>query len=349
MLFSTIDEFAVYVPVNTSLSFDTIKRDILRVERKYLLPYLGQAQYNALDAAYDNGNGSLTGAQQLLMDYVRDVVALFTTAQALPIIQVQISDSGVKSHDTDTEKTAAQWKVDQLTEDYCIKLGWDAIDEMLKFLEANTYPLWEGDTTASTINKQFVINTTAEFNKYYFINESPSTFKALEPSMRNVQTLDFEGGPGPDLLARILSEIASGTITADIAKILIWVKPMFANMVIARGLKELFVTVRADGVYHNGYKATSGNENNRERTAAAAAQAQRINECLTQADIYRKKLVDYLNANATSSKYPEWFNSSLYVAPEAATETYPCTCGECDECCKKTTQSRKIFRIGYYD
>lgn len=314
MLFSTIDEFKEHVPVNSGLKFATIKRDIKRVERKYLIPYLGQEQYDALNTAYNSGD--VSDELDALLDYARDIVALFTLGQCLPIIQVQVSDAGIKSSDTDTEKSIAQWKVDDLSETYCQKLGWEAVEEMMKFLELHPddYALWAADTEASTIHKQFIINTTKDFGKHYWINDSPLTFKALEPSMRNVQLMDLNGWIGEDLLDRILTEISGeGDVSDDVEFILKWLKPMFANLVVSRGLKELYISMRPDGIYANNYK-TDDRQNNRDRSAATAMQMQYVNDALTQASFYGKELNAYLQANATADKYPEFFESSLYVA-----------------------------------
>jgi hypothetical protein len=344
MLFKTIEEFIEFVPVNKSLKLSTISRDIKRVERKYLIAYLGQAQYDDLDTAFNTGAGTLTTAQNKLMEYARDVVALFTTSQALPIIQVQISDAGVKSHDTDTEKNVPQWKFDTLNEEYCLKLGWQAVDEMMKFLQANAgvYTLWAADPLVNTLHKKYIINTATEFNQYYWINDSPTTFKALEPSMKNAQLLDFKGCPGDEMMTRILAEIESGTISADVQPLMKWLKPMFANLVIYRAIKELFITVRNDGIYTNNYKTTD-NANNKERLAASAAQMQYSSDAWNQSCIYQKELLAYLQAEASASKYPEFFNSSLYVAPVVEEDTVDCCeCGTCSTCDPK---NKKFVRL----
>lgn len=346
MLFKTIDEIKNHVAVTTGLSFATIKMEIKRAERKYLLPYLGSDQYEALNTAYNSAQ--MTTAQTALLDYARDVVAPFAISQSLPIIQVQINDAGIQNVDTQTEKNAQQWKVDMLNEDYLLKNGWEAIEELMKFLENNAddYPLWAADETASTIHKQFIINTASEFNDYYWINNSPLTFKALVPSMKKVQLLDLAGGPGDALTERILTEIASGTLSDDINAIMKWVKPLFANLVINRAINELQITVRPDGVYSNSYK-TNDNSNNKERLAATTIQLEFAKEAWKQAHEYREPLLAYLQENASADHYPEFFESDLYTTEETpAAETVDCCdCGTCSQCVA-TTSNPKFYRIG---
>lgn len=340
MLFKTIEEFLEYVPVNNSLKLKTITPDIKRVERKFLKPYLGTAQYEALNTAYNSVSPVITPHQEALLKYAQEAVALFTISQALPILQIQVSDAGLKSHTSDTEKDTAQWKVDALSEEYCLKQGWETLDEMMKFLQTNAanYPLWTADTTASTIAKQFIINTSTEFNKYYWINDSPLTYKALEPSMRNALLFDFNSSPGADMMTRIMAEILSGTISAHVEALMKWLKPMFAHAVIARGIKELYITVRPDGVFLNNYKTTDS-QNNRERLAVTQAQAQYAAEAYTQVCSYGNAMLEFLQANATSSVYPEFFNSTLYVPAE---EEDTLSFLNCEDESKK----RKFFRIG---
>jgi hypothetical protein len=341
MLFKTIDQFREHIPVNTGLAFKSLERDIQRVEKKYLVPYLGQAMYDELNEAFEGGNPS--EELQALLFYAREVVAPFALSQALPIIQVQISDSGVQSVDTKSEKNSDQWKVDALNEEYCLKIGWENLEEMMKILEANAddYETWADDETASTIHKQYIINTTREFNSYYFIGDSPLTFKALEPSMKNAQLLDFAGGPGEEMMTRILEEIKSGEISDDIEELMKWLKPMFTNLVIHRGIKQLYITIRPDGIYTNSYKADF-RSNNRERNAATSLQMQYVDETWNQACIYRAEMMKYLQANASEEKYPEFFNSDLYVPPVEDVETTVCCCGTCATC---LTKKRKFYRF----
>jgi hypothetical protein len=331
MLFKTIEEFKDHVSVNESMAIESLNPDIRRAEKEYLIPYIGQDQYDDLEQLYQDGD--MLEKHERLIEYCRDVVAMFTMHNYLPLQQLQMSDIGVHIHSTDSQKTAWQWQIDDLDEKYFLRLGYTAIDCLMEMMETyiEDYPLWaESDNYKA--NKNLIINTTSDFNAHYFINKSYLTFQAFVPLMKKVEQFEIYNAIGKETFDRIKAEIAAHNVTEEITDLMQWLKPAIAHFTVIRALKALPVTLRHDGVVLNSYTTTD--ENARERKAADAGLLNRATYEARSAHAFMLRLTNYLDANATEDLYPEYY---AYKNPEVVDSA------STDE---EVVPTRKFFTFG---
>lgn len=319
MLFANTTELRQYVNVSEGLMFDTIKPDIERAEKQILKKFLGAEQYDELALEYSVNVLDLSdmeGRLRELLNYARAAVALLTIGRAADILQVQISDSGIQMVSGADYKQAFAWMKHD-AKSYLMQHGYAAIDEMLEFLELNKddYPLWEA-STAYTLNKQFVVNSAADFQLYYNINESRLTYLALQSIMRRVESFNIAPQIGAAFFAEIKAEILSGTLHEDNIVLMEWLKPACALYTMARGYNELPLLLTDSGVVLNYTKAFQGDNSKESQPVDANRLKNQRDVCANDADTYMKMCLDYLRANASETKYTTFYASTLKTAGE---------------------------------
>lgn len=316
-IFSTVREFRKLVNVSADMDFDSLMPDISRAERKFLIPYIGQEQYDELVAKYESGDE--TEKWLRLLEYSREVVACFAMHLYLPMAQVSISDVGVNLNHTDTQVTAFQWQIDQLDESYFLKLGHAGIDSLLTMMDEHKadYPTWaNGDYYV--LNKDSIINTYADFNKQYYIQNSPTTYYALKNILHKAEQFDLVPVIGQDFYDRIISEIKSGNVSTQVKDLYRWLKPMVAYHTVSRALKEMSFAIDAKGAFVTNYRTGGSDRNNRERLQLTNEQLDRARMAADDACSYASLLTKFLTANATAELYPEYYTEFVLPAEEAA-------------------------------
>jgi hypothetical protein len=325
MIFKTIEEIKDHVSVQVSMDFQSVAPDIARAEREYLIPYLGLDFYTILEQDYQND--TLDTEQADLLEYCQDVVALFALHNYLPLAQVDISDTGVNLHSSDTIKTAWQWQIDDLSENYLLRLGYVALESMLSFLDENEddYPEWVSDT-GYTKNKLFIINSPSDFNEHYYIQKSALTYLSFHPLMTKVELFQIEPEIGSAFYAEIKQAIAQNNVSQDIQDLFKYLKPAIAHFTVAKALRTLPVTLRHDGVVVNSYEATT--QNSRQRVPADSLLLNRAESETKDACNFMARLKKYLDENASSEKY-----QAYYDFKQAQDEPTP------------INRSRKMFRF----
>jgi hypothetical protein len=317
MIFTTTEEFRDLISISSNMDFNSLLPDIKRAERTYLLPYLGQEQYDELIKKYEEG--AEEEKWQRLIAYSKEVVACFTMHIYLPLSQITISDLGTNLHHTDTQVTAFQWQIDDLNENYFLKLGHAGIDTLLTMMDENKidYPKW-ANSDNYLINKDAIINTYTDFNKHYYIQNSPTTYFALKNIMQKTELFDIVPVLGQAFYDRIISETKAGEISDEVKDLHRWLNPMVAHYTISRALKETSFAIDAKGAFTTNYRTGGSAQNNREKLQLTAAQLDKARVIAADGCSYAALLTKFLTANASADKYQEYYTDFILPAAEAA-------------------------------
>ncbi len=312
MLFASTTELRQYVNVSESLMFPTIKPDIERTEKQVLKKFLGAEQYDELLIEYQANVEDLSDMETRLRDllnYSRAAVALLTIGRAADILQVQISDSGIQMVSGAEYKQAFAWMKHD-AKSYLLQHGYAAIDELLQYLETNVddYPLW-AESTAYTLNKLFIVNSAVDFQQHYNINESRLTYLALQPIMRRVEAFNLAPQIGAAFFGEIKAEIAANDLSVDNSVLMQWLSPACALYTMARAYQELPLLLTDSGVVLNYTKAFQGDNSKESQPVDANRLQNQQRVCGADADAYMKLCLDYLRANATTTRYPLFYAS----------------------------------------
>lgn len=187
MLLKTIAELKAYVPtINQNMAWATFKPMVDQAERKYIVPLISQALYDALNTAYNAAPQTLTSAQSTLLGYVQRALAYYAFYEILPYLTAAVGDLGVQEIQSseNTAIPARQFILNDLRENAAQSADAFA-DALLEYLEANanTFPLWR-DSSAYTIVSELFINSTAEFEQHLAISNSRRVWLTLRPFVK---------------------------------------------------------------------------------------------------------------------------------------------------------------------
>ncbi len=317
-LIKTIEEIKDQVGINSTNTIKNVMMDIEDIEESHIVPVLGRPQYDALHSAYNTQTEQSPMGGFLLELWKKTIKALINLAYAqnIDIAQVQVTDRGiVKQNDS-----AYQYqKID--VQKYFQKKGFNGIEALILFLEENkvNFPLWANNDAVYSITKQFFINTAAQFNKEYSIGNSRRTFMALWPAMKKAEAFYIEETIGTDLFDAIKNYIKTGEpASADNDQLLDkFIRPALAHLTIFLAINELNLEITADGVMINEVTAGNGTSKTSKMPSDTRLEIKRY-EAEKTGLRFIKNLKDYLNKNASATKYQLYFESDLYEAPAGA-------------------------------
>lgn len=313
----TLAEIKKYAGITSSSQYDSLKPDIDDVEAALIVPILGDALYTSLHASY-MANTIISGSlNEKLLFKIQKALVNIALEQYSSLAQLDFSDSGIRQIEDATFKSPKQWQIDDLREYFYMK-GYRAVDELLEFLEDNkaTFTTWASDSKAYTINKKFIVSDTKTFQTYYDIKNSRTTFMALQPTMKIIEMMHIMPNISPALFTRIKVQIATNTFTTDITNIMELLQLAITQYTIASAIDNRIIEISKEGVYSRSLRATW--DSAREKGKADIADRKTAQTaCLQIANATMENLRTFLNGAASVSVYPEYFASSLYVAPPA--------------------------------
>ena len=309
----------LYLTVNKDFNINDLLPFIKQVEQEVIIPNISKAQYDDLNDEYNAVTPSLSSEQTSLIEKLQPAIAYLAFSKWVPFGQVQIDSAGIRIASDENMKTAFQWQTDKL-EERALFMGFTFLEQVLVFMEENKtdYALWTASDEYDTYKECF-INNAIDFDKYYSINASRLLFLSLKPAMRKVQDFNIKAALDATLYALILSEIKSGSISADNQALLDLIQPAVAHLTISRAINEKTVIILPNGLVCiknvgfmtvNAFDSASG-----EMVDALKRSAE------SDGQNYLKQLRDYLNNNASESKYATYFASDLYVPVSTGSES----------------------------
>jgi hypothetical protein len=235
----------------------------------------------------------------------------------MPLLQVLISDSGVNLAGG---KTAFQWQIKDLKTSFTRK-GYNALEEVLEHLDAHIdapeLAAW-GTSTAAVATHQFFLATARQFSEHYAIGDSRLTYLALLPTLRKVERFDLAPALGAAFYAELKEQLIDRDLSADNAQLLdLFLRPALAHFVVAKALNgDVGLTLNGDAVELSMYRPDDSNAKEADASFSqllgmkAAAALEDGRAFLTQAR-------QFLNAQASPTRFATYFTSSAYTAPTA--------------------------------
>lgn len=312
-----------YVAVNIKNAYNTILPDLNYADDLYIKKVLGDEQYANLLAKYeadsivaDSDDAKLLRACQAAL--INLAYGIYTV-----IGQVTISESGVRIQVSDEYKTAFEWQVESIRNNYFFRKGDFFLDELMAFLEEkkDVFTLWK-NSSAYSITKQFFITTAGEFDSIYGINNSRRTFLAFGSIMKKVEEFNLMPVLGQAFYDEIKAELLTDDgASAENAELLPMLKAAQAHLTIARACNEMSVEVLPNAVVVN-ESFSAGNVAHVKKTSPNNLLQLKITGAEADAGVYLNRLKEKLNAEASESKYATYFGSDLYVDPELDNGSY---------------------------
>ncbi len=285
-----------FIPVSAALEFSSIQPDIDQAERDYIIPLIGQSQYNDLESSIS----SPTTNQAKLLKIVRRPLAQLAAWLFLPKNLAVLDDSGLRVQSNSDNKLAPEWSYEARLAAH-LDQGSRGLDAMLEFLESNSgiYPIWANSSNCTTFRSNF-IRTATEFSDCYNIRNSRRTFLSMKATMNKVELKYIQPILGAALFDDIKSELGTSSVSSDNNKLLSFIRPAIAHLVAGIAMGELAIEITPEGLLVPLW--TSDSEKARKTKADNELYAKVAMSTIDDGKLFLKQLKDYLEAN--NSTYP---------------------------------------------
>ena len=339
-LFNNISEIKDFVGggANISLHIDSIGPSINPTAKRHLIRWISESQYNALVTAVDE---TPTSEETALLPYVQRPLALLTMYEYSNIGGIQIQESGFHRIETEHEKTAFKYQENNY-KSYMLETGYEAIEDMLKFLEANEadYPLWQASTSYNR-NKTLFVNYASEFRDLYAQYISRYTFEMIRPLIEDVERFAFIPLLGETEFNNLKTAILGKSLSAVQQSLVNLIQRAVANFAIEEGLKRQWVQIKNGNVVQT--ESLEPQSTRKESSAAMNALNVAVNNSELWANRHIAQIINFLSNNIDD--FPDYkAHLDAQTEAEEEEETDECldrlVCG-CDEFCSCGKKDKK--------
>lgn len=309
-LVTTIAEVQEYIRVGNGLDIKTLLPSLNEVEMQELTFYLGADLLAEIIAEKDAN--SYTPRIEKIAPYVIAAHACLAVWKGGPEIEVLVSDNGIIRTESNNEKSAYGGQVMRFRA-VAADRGFKAVDQFLLILERYTqdYPEWL-ESQYYEQKKGLFIRSASEFEAAgESIKGSSLTFQALRPIIRDIQEQRIKDALPADFYEELLTQLDEDSLTPD-NKLLLdtYLNPAIAKLTIEEALTTLPVEVSHSGVNVNQLELAGD-----ARTSKLADISLIEKKAWTlqgRGGFYLSNMKEYLNTNASATKYPLWFDSDNY-------------------------------------
>ena len=318
-LIDNLSQVLTAASINVSNSIENWFPYIGEAQETFIKPVLGDTLYRQLQ---ETANPMVREPEQKpvdthlfdLLEMIRKPLALYALWLGADEFGVSISSQGIQVIETPTHKTAPQYRVQNLKENW-IRRANTSLDLVLKFLDEHKedYPGYEPQ------DADLFIRGTLEFNSEVDIRESRRVFVSLKPVIRSVEKKYIR----PTLSAELFDELKNAwksddDLTTAQMVLLDLIRPALAHLTMARALLEISIDILDWGIFDTAgntfANVSSKQASNKDRISIMAEANQRDGESELKA------LQQYLDEIASEDIYTAYFHSTRY-AGKAIAET----------------------------
>lgn len=317
LLIKSEAELKSYTGVSVALSITSMQSHLRHSRAEQAVKgILGESLYENLLDAYDEA--SMTPAQEALLPYAQRPLAALAVYSYMQEGSIHIADGGIT---TNRDKAAFQWQQEK-GERYYLQSAYDALDLLIEFLLKNRDDYdWSG-SDFDLLQQGALVPDTSTFQRYVNINQSYRTYRAVQAVLLNAEDQYLRPLLTDTLTDELKVAIKEGTTSADDKALLRYVQPALCYLTMADAIQDLNMELSGDGAYLHSLRATS-NANIVERQKPGTNELDRAAERLRQrGQDWLEKTRTFLNANASSTKYSSYYNSSQYSDPAASSQSY---------------------------
>ena len=202
-------ELNQFIPVSAALNFESVQSSLDDAWRLFVLPLLGDALAEEIEAYYAAGDPTVL--QRKVLNECQRAVANLAFWYNFDELNVRISDQGMQRQESEGSfKQTFKYQEDQLRAAFKNK-GFNALDRVIDLLDKHQtdFPLYE-QSPAYASRKSSIVRSTAEVDANYFINNSHLIFLRLKPIFKLVEESALKAVLGESLYQDLLKAIKNG-------------------------------------------------------------------------------------------------------------------------------------------
>lgn len=190
-LFGSLAQFKEHVggAISQSVEIDSLAPVIADTARRHLVPHLSLDFYESLVNAHA---GTPSAEEEALLPYVQRALALLTMHEYTKVGGILFTEGGIHRVESETHKSAFRYQEAQYSE-YAIEKGYDAIEEMLRFLGNNVanYSDW-AESAEGEAHLSLLFNYAADFRTLLYLPCDRHTFEHLRPLLAAMEQAAVE-------------------------------------------------------------------------------------------------------------------------------------------------------------
>jgi len=310
-LIDNLSQVLTAASINVSNTIENWFPYIDEAQETFIKPVLGDVLYGQLQrlmnpVILDPKEGPIDSRLADLLIMIHKPLALYALWLGSDEFGVSISSQGIQVIETPTHKTAPQYRVQNLKENW-IRRANTSLDLVLKFLDEHKedYPGYELQ------DADLFIRSTLEFNSEVDIRESRRVFVSLKPIIRSIEKKYIR----PTLSAELFDELKATLqskegLSKDQTVLMDLIRPALAHLTMARALLEISIDILDWGIFDTAgntfANVSSKQASNKERISIMAEANQRDGEAELKA------LQEFLDESASEDLYPAYFHSTRY-------------------------------------
>jgi hypothetical protein len=193
-LFRNTADLKLFADIHRQTDWSTLKPYVEQAENSYIIPLLGQAQFNIFYSPVHSPSNAEKSFEQIFTDelqlecfrLVARSLANYALYEAFPFLNTSVGDIGVMQQQSKegTATAAPQWRYESRRAAH-LNVADSYADKMLAFLELHksVFTPW-AESSSFTINKELFIDDSVKLSKYLGTGESRRAYLALRPYIR---------------------------------------------------------------------------------------------------------------------------------------------------------------------
>lgn len=319
-IYATDTDFANHLgaAISENLGLEELGPTILAAAEKYIIPWLGQSQWDALVTAVA---GTPSANETALLPYVQRPLAWFTMHEYKNVGEIMVSNVGFMRQETDTQKTAYKNQVNNYTR-YARETGYQALEAMLSFLEAatpGTYTAWE-NSEENARNREAFINTARQFQLVYSTSISRYVMETMRGLMLDIEEFAIVPLIGEPFFSELKTAINDKSTTTEQQKVIKKIQKAVAAFTVEEGIRRTIVKNTGEAIVV--VESLEPQSNFKEGPASS----ERLRLALRHNDEWGNRHIsaikDFLNDNrADYPTYKTWIEAIEEAAEEEAQAT----------------------------
>lgn len=291
---------------NLSLDLSSLKPTILATYRNHLQIWIGDALWNDLVGA-----ATPNAAQTALIEQLRTPLAMLSLHEYSKIGSVQFGEMGLHRTETEERRTAFKYQETEWR-DYMLRNGYEALEALLEFLEANIadYPLWAG-TAGQARKRSLYINSAKDFRNAYSMSVDRYTYESFRGLMGDVETFAVLPVLGQAQHDALKTAIADADVSADEADLIALVQKAVAYFTIELAAVQKWVTIKHNMVVNTEVLEPQGYARQGNPSGPA------IDAVIAQNNLLANRHVSYIK-HWLSTRLEDFPSYATYLEAEAA-------------------------------
>jgi hypothetical protein len=327
-LIKTIAEAKKYITL-ANFNADASLPDMDAAAMEHLIPFIGEALYNAVHTAYNADPQDLSALQNVILPKMQRVITLWAYHDNLPFLNAMITDRGITYTQTAEMPPVSRWSYLQLRE--AIRDGaLVSMERLLEYLEAHSddYADWENSDERKAYNK-LLIRSGYEFSAIYSLYQPLRTYITLKGIMGMVEERYIEATIGKDFLVELKADASD-----DGKEAISLLKRTVAYYTIWHAIQELPVRISDSGFTVLGTNGAPDSQDQGRMADQGSLLSMKLAAAKREGDNYLTVAKNYLDAKASTETFATYFNSGYFTKP--AEDVPPAILDN---------ETRKIFRF----